>query len=1421
MLKFKMLSFLALAAISVAGAQAQIPARKTVAALKKQNVVRRESDAGAFTAPFTLAPTQEEFGLCVVEDVNADGVTWKLLGAGSVTALNYGYSLSQAADDWFFIPVSGVDAGAQCTMKFKMKSSLAESTEKVAVAVGGRASSTAMTRVREWTVKNTSYSEYEVSFEAPSGGVFFVGIHAESPAGQSGISIRNIAFEAASNAEGRQLPFFIAPTAAEFEADCTVVDANGDGNSWEYDASENAMRYYMSSTYDADDWVFLPAIDFGTGGAFDFSMDARAADRSCPESFEVCVGNAPTPQAMRSQAVFSDININVFLPYEGVLNVPEGGVAYVGIHATSPRDRWSLYVRNISVSRSEVKTPAAATLTATAEGTVATLTVTLPSTAADGSALSEPVGATVAVDGVQVRRIEPSTGKQHTLTLDLTVGKHTISATPFIVIGGNEVAGPATSVDITISRPDGYVYPLPMSIQPTRGEFDAMTSLDADSDGVCWDYNDNDGSARVRHGESGGGDDWLFFPPFAVTDASRLLDISIDARAYMERYPESVELYIGRTPEVSAMTRIASDSGLNTYIYKTISAEYTPAEIGSYVVAVRCNTASGGHTLNVKNLSVKESNLTTAAPAPVDDIVAVPDAAGGLSATVTMTLPSKSISGSALPASDMLTATVISPAGTASVSGRPGERVSCTVATRDGYNELTIEVQSAAYGKGRSASATVRCGLDTPSAPALSAAVDESNLSMTVTWTDSSVGQNGGAVGEAPLAHNIYIADETGTFWQELDAVAAGENSYTYTVRADVAQQSVLLGVAAVSAKGESEIAAVAEVLGTPYPMPLVDSFTNGGYLFEPVVTLCPDDNCANTWGITFPHEFFPEIDSKTSALYCLNQAGSGKTYALLQLPKVSTADSERGVVELSLFTSPLSPAVKVLGSSRDNRDVLIGEIPAGGERGWRNFSFAIPESLLGKKWVALTLRPEFGSADCLLLVGGYAVKNVYEREVALSMAAPAECVVGQTAAIRVGIEQIGLQTVQVPEPEMLLTFSDNTTLSLAPTKSGEEYLFSYTPVAEHLGSVKMQASLPGFTDDNPANNTAERTIEVTDGGQPIVTDLKGRLLDDGKLRLSWSIPEFSDVITEDFEKYDSFTYAENIGPWTNLDLDGRDVCGIGFPIPGATVPKAFQIFDAAALDVDTSIVPYSGSKCLMVVTPADASYADDWFISPEIRGGSDLSFMFSILAEEYGAERIDLMYSAGDDPLRISDYKLIQTYSKGLREWSKIECTLPDDARYFAFHYRTDDVFGLLLDDICYSPANLSAPEGFRLTRSSSSEAATLPYTTDFADIDAPVDMEQFNLYVTHDGGKLYPASNTFTYSISGVDEGIADAAAVVGERGSIRISGLDGHRIAVSNAAGQLLTDLRATAEMRIPMAPGIYMVSSGSRNWKVIVR
>lgn len=134
-------------------------------------------------------------------------------------------------------------------------------------------------------------------------------------------------------------------TSAEMDL-WTVVDANKDGRSWEYDEDDHEMAYTAYSA--ADDWLFTPPFK-ATEGSHTLSFRVRAFAYRYPESMEVTLSRDTVPGESQ-QVIDSYTEINSTLPdlYTVDFEVPSEGVWYVGFHVTT-EDPWGLYISTCSI----------------------------------------------------------------------------------------------------------------------------------------------------------------------------------------------------------------------------------------------------------------------------------------------------------------------------------------------------------------------------------------------------------------------------------------------------------------------------------------------------------------------------------------------------------------------------------------------------------------------------------------------------------------------------------------------------------------------------------------------------------------------------------------------------------------------------------------------------------------------------------------------------------------------------------------------------------------------------------------------------------------------------------------------------------------------------------------------------------------
>jgi len=192
----------------------------------------------------------------------------------------------------------------------------------------------------------------------------------------------------------------------------TVIDANNDGKTWNWTASNGAYNAY-SSTLNADDYLVTAPINMIEGKKYDITAVMRAYSASYPEKFEVKVAAEATAEALAAaNAVIPATEVVTVDPaeYTGQFTAPATGKYFVAIHAISDKNNYYLIANSLSVEGAPSESAPAAvgdfTVTPGAEGALeANLSFNIPNNAINGESLANPVDAKIYRDGVLVNTI--------------------------------------------------------------------------------------------------------------------------------------------------------------------------------------------------------------------------------------------------------------------------------------------------------------------------------------------------------------------------------------------------------------------------------------------------------------------------------------------------------------------------------------------------------------------------------------------------------------------------------------------------------------------------------------------------------------------------------------------------------------------------------------------------------------------------------------------------------------------------------------------------------------------------------------------------------------------------------------------------------------------------------------------------------
>lgn len=231
----------------------------------------------------------------------------------------------------------------------------------------------------------------------------------------------------------------------------------------------------------------------------------------------------------------------------------------------------------------------------------------------------------------------------------------------------------------------------------------------------------------------------------------------------------------------------------------------------------------------------------------------------------------------------------------------------------------------------------------------------------------------------------------------------------------------------------------------------------------------------------------------------------------------------------------------------------------------------------------------------------------------------------------------------------------------------------------------------------------------------PYVDDL--HLETDGSLQWSDAVtyPALHPV-TENVESLEAFSISGGQG-WSTVDRDGARTVTIGTTAgnlnwPHATEAQGFIVFRPESINMQEYITPRSGDQCFVAFCAAGRAN-DDWLISPQLSGeGQTISFYAKCMFGDCLNERFEVWASGSDAELQsfvcVSGEKARAVTSD--QQWQRFRFTLPQGTRYFAIRCVSDDQFGLMIDDLRYTPAYPAADLlGYNVYRDGEKQNATL----------------------------------------------------------------------------------------------------------------
>lgn len=1007
--------------------------------------------------------------------------------------------------------------------------------------------------------------------------------------------------------------------------------------------------------------------------------------------------------------------------------------------------------------------------------------------------------------------------------------------------------------------PAGAVWVPPYTEEfPTQEDFDFFTVIDGNNDGQTWKHmhpNNDDTLASaylngngVDNAETGTvatyDDDYLVTPSIRLKKGNDYRLKFNDGDHWMSI--ETMEILLGTSTDTTSVIKKVTPT-FNLYGH---DSEYTfifnVPEDGLYNLFFHANTVGNSVNIVLDNISVDVySNFE--GPDSVQQLTAKAGALGALENTITFNAPTKSYQQGAL--SEISYINVYRNGGIQPVhvfeKPTPGELLSWT---DTGVEQGSVTYRVVAFnekGQGREALVTNWVGIDVPANPTGAKAVMNDNNQAVVTWEKvGDVGIHGGYVNPDDVKYVLYRYNEY-NYMDHWEAVTDSTTGFTLTDETYSSwyyqQEYVDYVVRAINSAGSDYGATVGIVLGEAYERPYKESFPGGEPSLTPWTLYADSYNYAwtNVTGSGLSVKPYDGDEGMLKFSYLSEESNK----QVIAGPRISLKDAVSPELSFYMYhgfeAEPEDLVLDLYANYQDEGWSIVKQVPYNnGADGWARYSLPLRTDA---KDVQFAFAATAVDASASIYIDALKVDESVEKDLTVqSFSTTKRVEKGETGTATVTVANYGTTTA---DAYTVVLLKDGVKVD---SKQGENlaqnevktFTFALpTTKADASKNLAYQA-VAVWTDDSDASNDSSAVANMYVHGSvlPKVESLAGEG-SNSNVTLTWKAPatnETPDAVTDDFDSYEDFI-IDKIGDWTTYDADGMSTAYFGGPeIAHVYEPKAWQVWDPEAAGFSLAkfdvLTPHSGEQYLACWAAADETgYAtgkqDDWLISPEVLGGSDLSFYYRVPNSGSDAQIFEIMYSeSGKDA---ADFvRLDRDSVEGTTNWVHFEYTVPETAKYFAIRNVSKGSYTVaFLDDVTYTPLYGATTEltlkSYNIYRDNELIATVEAGVTSYNDAVADASNHEYHVTAVWDAGESN-YSNGYTYDYA---TGIAKPSATglftaKGGNHCLTVANAKG-TVNVYNLAGQTVAKVKADGSAVIPLPAGVYMVNAGSQAVKVVVK
>ena len=205
--------------------------------------------------------------------------------------------------------------------------------------------------------------------------------------------------------EALDLPYsqyFDSPDALDL---FTIIDNNGNGNTWTLDELEGCASYIDGwSDFEGDDWLITPPVKMKSDRQYIVSFKIRNYWEWYNEMFATAIGKGDNPAEYTEVIPQTMLTSDKFQEFSNVVTVPEDGDYRYGIHAVSPSFCYGMLLDSLVIKEgAKFSAPDSVTSITVEPGAMgaktASVTFTTPDKTANGQPLTDLSTVIITLDG--------------------------------------------------------------------------------------------------------------------------------------------------------------------------------------------------------------------------------------------------------------------------------------------------------------------------------------------------------------------------------------------------------------------------------------------------------------------------------------------------------------------------------------------------------------------------------------------------------------------------------------------------------------------------------------------------------------------------------------------------------------------------------------------------------------------------------------------------------------------------------------------------------------------------------------------------------------------------------------------------------------------------------------------------------------